>query len=183
MLLATDAFAAGCGSRGGPGFRGPNGKCVGWKPLNKVCGEPPSTFCSYEGAGIGDTALEKGSKFLAAGAAGLAATGGAKSARAFNQRTIKQDGVACATTQRLTQFRACSPDACAAQFKEPKAAAVCTTKCASDVETAVKAGECARVVKGTDTTIEAGSHSFDWVRVRLPDVRKELWVERSLVLD
>ena len=33
----------GCGSRGGPGYRGPNGKCVGWAQLNKVCRNPPTT--------------------------------------------------------------------------------------------------------------------------------------------
>jgi hypothetical protein len=39
-----------CGSRGGPGWRGPDGRCVGRKNLNRVCGVPPATRCTAEGA-------------------------------------------------------------------------------------------------------------------------------------
>ncbi len=39
----------GCGCGGGPGYRGPDGHCVGWAKLTHVCGEPPATSCSYEG--------------------------------------------------------------------------------------------------------------------------------------
>lgn len=39
---------AACGTRGGPGYRGPDGKCVGWANLRKVCGSPPSTNCTPE---------------------------------------------------------------------------------------------------------------------------------------
>ena len=48
--LATDAFAAcsGCGCRGGPGYRGQNGKCVGWDQLARICGKPPTTRCKPE---------------------------------------------------------------------------------------------------------------------------------------
>lgn len=52
MLLSapsTDA-ASGCGSRGGPGYRGPNGKCVGWEQLARVCGSPPTERCAPEGS-------------------------------------------------------------------------------------------------------------------------------------
>lgn len=50
LLAATSAGAAsGCGSRGGPGYRGPNGKCVGWDQLARVCGSPPSERCTPEG--------------------------------------------------------------------------------------------------------------------------------------
>jgi hypothetical protein len=38
-----------CGCRGGPGYRAPNGHCVGWKQLAHVCGDPPSKNCTYEG--------------------------------------------------------------------------------------------------------------------------------------
>jgi hypothetical protein len=49
-LMAGDmARGAGCGSRGGPGYRGPNGQCVGWANLNKVCGVPPTKNCTNEG--------------------------------------------------------------------------------------------------------------------------------------
>jgi hypothetical protein len=60
MLLSTTAALAcsGCGCRGGPGYRGPDGKCVGWENIGRVCGSPPTTHCTPEGpnAGAGDAA-------------------------------------------------------------------------------------------------------------------------------
>jgi len=53
-LVASPAaaeFCSGCGCKGGPGYRGPDGKCVGWKTLNKVCGKPPTKNCAKEGGG------------------------------------------------------------------------------------------------------------------------------------
>lgn len=38
-----------CGCHGGPGYRGPDGHCVGKKNLARVCGSPPSKKCTYEG--------------------------------------------------------------------------------------------------------------------------------------
>lgn len=40
----------GCGCKGGPGYRGPDGRCVGFKQLAKVCGTPPETRCTFENA-------------------------------------------------------------------------------------------------------------------------------------
>jgi uncharacterized protein with PIN domain len=39
----------GCGCKGGPGFRGPDNRCVGHKDLFRICGNPPTTFCRKEG--------------------------------------------------------------------------------------------------------------------------------------
>ena len=59
LLLAAPAAAEGCperpachgcGCKGGPGYRGPNGQCVGFKNLNHVCGVPPTTHCTFENA-------------------------------------------------------------------------------------------------------------------------------------
>lgn len=58
MLAADPASAAcperppckGCGCKGGPGYRGPNGKCVGFRDLDRVCGVPPETRCVFENA-------------------------------------------------------------------------------------------------------------------------------------
>ena len=48
-LVAATSFAeATCGDLGGPGYRGPNRKCVGWEALGRVCGCPPSTRCIAE---------------------------------------------------------------------------------------------------------------------------------------
>jgi hypothetical protein len=40
---ATTEALATCGTRGGPGYRSPLGKCVGWAELGHVCGSPPTT--------------------------------------------------------------------------------------------------------------------------------------------
>jgi hypothetical protein len=40
----------GCGCKGGPGYRAPDGHCVGFRELEKVCGVPPETRCSFENA-------------------------------------------------------------------------------------------------------------------------------------
>ena len=40
----------GCGCKGGPGYRGPDGRCVGFSSLDKICGRPPETRCTFENA-------------------------------------------------------------------------------------------------------------------------------------
>ena len=40
----------GCGCKGGPGYRGPDGSCVGYKALARVCGTPPGSRCAFENA-------------------------------------------------------------------------------------------------------------------------------------
>jgi hypothetical protein len=61
-LVAATSFAeATCGDRGGPGYRGPDGKCVGWEALGRVCGSPPTTRCTPEQTASGaDDAARKG---------------------------------------------------------------------------------------------------------------------------
>lgn len=49
--LMPDAVMAGCGEAGGPGYRAPNGRCVGWASLARTCGDPPGTRCKFEGDG------------------------------------------------------------------------------------------------------------------------------------
>ena len=41
---------SGCGCQGGPGYRGPDHKCVGYRNLDKVCGSPPTLHCTFENA-------------------------------------------------------------------------------------------------------------------------------------
>ena len=41
---------SGCGCKGGPGYRGPDGRCVGFKDLAKICGTPPESRCTFENA-------------------------------------------------------------------------------------------------------------------------------------
>ncbi|MAZ84306.1 MAG: hypothetical protein CME90_20425 [Hoeflea sp.] len=42
----------GCGCKGGPGYRhNASGRCVGFKALNKLCGNPPDPRrCTFENA-------------------------------------------------------------------------------------------------------------------------------------
>jgi len=40
----------GCGCKGGPGWRGPDGICVSKAKLALVCGTPPGTPCKEEAA-------------------------------------------------------------------------------------------------------------------------------------
>jgi hypothetical protein len=40
----------GCGCKGGPGWRGPDGLCVSQAKLALICGTPPGTPCKQESA-------------------------------------------------------------------------------------------------------------------------------------
>ncbi len=46
----SDCFCEGCGCKGGPGWRDSGGHCVSHKGLSKICGNPPGTKCTFEGA-------------------------------------------------------------------------------------------------------------------------------------
>lgn len=54
VVFCSDAVLAcechGCGCKGGPGWRDQQGRCVSYKKMKAVCGEPPTRSCSYEGA-------------------------------------------------------------------------------------------------------------------------------------
>ncbi len=56
----------GCGCKGGPGYRGADGRCVSFKELDKVCGRPATSHCTFENApGTGlnrDCARDDGAK-------------------------------------------------------------------------------------------------------------------------
>jgi endonuclease YncB( thermonuclease family) len=58
LLFCMPQASATCGERGGPGYRGPDGHCVGWAALRRVCGVPPTKNCTpeqvAEGAGAGE---------------------------------------------------------------------------------------------------------------------------------
>jgi hypothetical protein len=60
LLLFSVEFAdATCGTRGGPGYRAPNGRCVGWADISRTCGSPPTLRCTAEATSEGaDKALK-----------------------------------------------------------------------------------------------------------------------------
>lgn len=49
-----------CGCKGGPGYRGPNHRCLSFRDLARVCGTPPTTHCSFEGNRAGRGTLASG---------------------------------------------------------------------------------------------------------------------------
>jgi hypothetical protein len=66
--IAGTQACSGCGCRGGPGYRGPNGRCVGWSDIGRTCGDPPSTRCTPEGPNAGaKEAAKLGAKAIEAG--------------------------------------------------------------------------------------------------------------------
>ena len=66
--VAEAHACSGCGCRGGPGYRGPNGRCVGWSDIGRTCGDPPSTQCTPEGPNAGaEEAAKLGAKAIEAG--------------------------------------------------------------------------------------------------------------------
>lgn len=60
IFTASPVLACeGCGCRGGPGYRGADGRCVGWKDLAKKCGSPPTSRCSAEGPNVANDGADK----------------------------------------------------------------------------------------------------------------------------
>lgn len=68
LWLSLATAAAACGDRGGPGYRGPSGRCVGWADIGRTCGSPPTTRCRAESvATAADAAADHGQKAWDAG--------------------------------------------------------------------------------------------------------------------
>jgi len=66
--IADAQACSGCGCRGGPGYRGPKGRCVGWSDIGRTCSDPPTTHCSAEGPNAGaDEAAKADLKAIEAG--------------------------------------------------------------------------------------------------------------------
>jgi hypothetical protein len=64
----------GCGCKGGPGYRGPDKKCVGYNNIIQVCGPPPHTGCVRECAIVREGCAGRAWLKAFAAAAGLAVT-------------------------------------------------------------------------------------------------------------
>lgn len=124
----------------------------------------------YEGGGVGDTGKEKGGAFIAGMLPGFGLKPSAPPAN-FHVRKIKADGIAC--TSQLAIARVA--EACTAQVDGPH--------CKTQAESALISGQCIKLTTGTEVAIEAGSHSFDWLRFRVKGRVEALWSKRSLVLD
>jgi hypothetical protein len=98
---------------------------------------------------------------------GTGSTGG----RPFNERLMKADGWACTSPKLLEAIASCSDE----EGDQ--------SQCDRERAQLVARGDCMQVAKGAVATIRAGSHSFEWVRVKLEGKSRELWLDRSLLLD
>jgi hypothetical protein len=179
VLLQTPAalaqdFCKGCGCKGGPGYRGPDGGCVGWAQLNKVCGTPPTTKCMPEGPALIALGIAAAKNALtpatnAQHAAALAdeeAVPGV--AITSSELKAKADGVVCVAVETLRAMQTC-----------PKQSP--PVDCGQQEKTLVDAGACVRVARDAVVSVQAGSRSFDWLRIKLKD-RGVFWAERGLFL-
>ena len=173
--VAAEEQCSGCGCKGGPGYRGPKG-CVGWAQLNKVCGNPPTTNCQPEGPALIALGKEAVSKALghagtppSAGEAALAPDGGGAEAVASNQLKLKTQGIACVATETLKAMTSCPT-------RTPP------TDCSGERKTLVQNGACIELADGAPVTVQAGSRSFDWLKISVPGRSEQLWIERSFLL-
>jgi hypothetical protein len=177
LSLENAAACEGCGCRGGPGYRGPDGHCVGWAKLNKICGNPPSPIrCMYEGAGLVG-ALPALPPLKNANPPGVKEGGAVPDQKpsspppiTSNVQQALTDGFGCvdqATIQTVSNCEAARPaDDCEQQRAE-----------------LINSKVCFAITGGTAGAIEAGSHSFDWLRVRVPGTIQPLWTPRGLFLN
>ena len=161
----------GCGSRGGPGYRGPDGRCVGWKRLKRVCGEPPETLCTREAPAEGPRSkAPDGPDRPALGLMGIPSPPSQQQQSEFAHRATRADGVACRSPIALRQHWTCR-----------RTAPLAT--CDAALAEAVAAGSCLKLPKGSEALIEAGDGGFELVRVRVKGLVFPVWLDRALVVD
>jgi len=166
LIASTEAVLAcsGCGCRGGPGYRGPDGRCVGWKQLNSTCGNPPTSRCTFEGKSDQATgpAPYKGS--VIGGPPPSPPTG-----PATNIQKTRASGVGCRDQESIRKLSSCV----SGQARD----------CEQEKTALIEAATCALIPVGVSVMIEAGSHSFEWLRIRVPGHPVPLWTDRKVVLE
>ncbi len=163
----------GCGCRGGPGYRGPDGHCVGWAKLNKVCGNPPDPArCAYEGGinpALATLPALKNTNPLGVREGSMVADQKRAPPVTSNVQQAKDDGLGCVDETTIQIVSTCE-------------AARPAKDCEQQRAEFIKSEACYRIPSGTTGAIEAGSHSFDWLRVRVPGAIQPLWTPRGLFL-
>jgi hypothetical protein len=86
-----------------------------------------------------------------------------------NVQQAQADGLGCVDQVTIRQTSSCP-------------AARPTDECERERANLIDAGACFAIAGGTTAAIEASSHSFDWLRVRVPGTIQPLWTARSLFL-
>ncbi len=110
-----------------------------------------------------------GTMKAATGSSTLAADQPTPNLPGFGARKVRSNGVACTSQAATAKTTSCLTG----QAKD----------CGTQVEDTLSRGECVKLSVGMDATIEAGSHSFDWVRVRVQGQPQPLWSPRHLILE
>jgi hypothetical protein len=149
---------------------------VGWAKLNKVCGNPP-TRCAYEGAGVA-AALSALPSLKNANPPGIKEGGivpdrqsppGSAPPITSNVQQATKDGLGCINQPTIQAVSNC-------ETAQP------AKDCVQQRAELMNSKACFAITSGTVGAIEAGSHSFDWLRVRVPGTIQPLWTARSLFL-
>jgi hypothetical protein len=86
-----------------------------------------------------------------------------------NEQQAKTDGIGCADQATIQAVSNCQ-------------AAQAAKDCDRERAELINTKSCFAITGGTTGRIEAGSHSFEWVRVRVPGISQPLWTARSLFL-
>ena len=167
----------GCGCRGGPGYRGPDGHCVGWAKLNKICGNPP-TRCSYEALGaalaivpaLPDKSASPVNKGAMVPDLSRAKPSDPTPPITSNVQQAIADGIGCIDEATIQTVSTCETARSAKDCEQQRAELIGSKTRYS-------------ITAGTTGAIEAGSHSFDWLRVRIPGATQPLWTPRGLFLN
>jgi hypothetical protein len=168
LIACSEAVLAcsGCGCRGGPGYRSPDGRCVGWAQLNAKCGNPPTSRCTYEGKSDSATLppTYKGSVLGSPPTPPLPPAGPTS-----NVQKTRVSGIGCRDQSSI--------------YKRTTCVSGQTRDCEREKTELVEAGTCAVIPAGTTVKVEASSYSFDWLRIRVPGHPAPLWTDRRLVLE
>ena len=166
LMICSEALLAcsGCGCRGGPGYRGADGRCVGWAQLNAKCGNPPTSRCTYEGKSDQATGPEPYKANILGAPPPSLPTGPAS-----NMQKTRANGIGCRDQESIRKLSTCVPG----QARD----------CERERAALIAAATCALIPIGISVMIEASSHSFEWVRIRVPGHPAPLWTERRVVLE
>lgn len=161
---------SGCGCRGGPGYRGPDGRCVGWAQLNNVCGHPPASRCKYEGKQeVATPKAGDGKGNFQANPLPLPKWPLPNAGPASNVQKTRSSGIGCREQTDTHILSTCVSGA--------------GRDCVGERAKLIAEARCTLIPDGVSVVIEAGSHSFDWLRIRVPGHTAPLWTERQLVLE
>jgi hypothetical protein len=86
-----------------------------------------------------------------------------------NVQKTRSKGVGCTSQDAVRKVMTCV----AAQGRD----------CERERADLINVATCAMIPAGVEVKIEAGSYSFEWVRIRVPGHQPPLWVDRRVVLD